>query len=67
MYRTYTLRDATLTSLREYDSGQGDDLPMEELSFDYKRINVESTSQDPQGGTPDTVSYCWILPTNKQC
>ena len=59
-YKTYTLSDAKVVKLREYASGQGADIPMMEIAFAYKKIDVQAE------GTPD-VQFCWSLTAASKC
>ena len=65
-FKTYTLTDVTIESLREYSVGFGTDTPTQEISFKFRKIN-SAFSGENQEGQPVNTSFCWDLAQAKKC
>jgi len=66
LYMKYTIRDSIVSMLRHGGSAEGEDpLPMEEVGFNYGKIEWEYTETDHKTGKPvGTVATNWDLTVN---
>ena len=67
VYKTYTLGDVTIDSLREYASGHQGDIPSVELSFKFRRLKSLYRREGKGGDAVETTQFCFNFATNNQC
>lgn len=66
-YMEYKMTDVIVTSVRPGGSGQGESVPLEEVSFSYGKIEWKYTQTKVEGGKgAGNVVAGWDLKTNKK-
>jgi len=66
-YMEYKMTDAIVTSVRPGGSGHGENVPLEEVSFSYGKIEWKYTQTKVEGGKGSgNVAGGWDLKTNKK-
>ncbi len=66
-YMEYKMTDVIVTSLRPGGSGDGEAVPLEEVSFNYGKIEWKYTKLDPHGGKPaGNIAAGWDLKLNRK-
>lgn len=66
-YMEYKMTDVMVTSFRPGGHSSGENLPLEEVSFAYGKIEWKYTSTDPSTGkAKGDVAAGWDLKTNKK-
>jgi type VI secretion system secreted protein Hcp len=64
-YMVYKMSDVVVTGVRPGGSSQGgDNVPLEEVSFAYSKIELEYTKIDAKGKAAGTVPAGWDLSKN---
>lgn len=62
----YTLSDVLVTSYQTGGSAEAEVVPMDQISLNFSKIQVEYTEQKPDGSAGGTVSAGWDVKTNKK-
>ncbi len=62
----YTLSDVLVTSYQTGGSVEADVVPMDQVSLNFSKIQVEYTEQKQDGSAGGTVSAGWDVKTNKK-
>jgi type VI secretion system secreted protein Hcp len=62
----YTLSDVLVTSYQTGGSGAEEVVPMDQVSLNFSKIQVDYTEQKPDGSAGGTLSAGWDVKTNKK-
>jgi type VI secretion system secreted protein Hcp len=63
-FLVFKVTDVLVSSYQTGGSAHGDTLPMDQISFDFERIEVEYRSQKPDGSLEAPVKAGWNLKSN---
>jgi type VI secretion system secreted protein Hcp len=62
----YTFSDLLVSSYQTGGSGHGDIVPVEQISLNYSKMEVEYKEQKPDGTLAGPIKAGWDLKTNKK-
>jgi len=64
-YYAYELKNVMVSSYSISANGQTDEIPMEEISFNFEEIKVTYTEYDNKGKSKGNVEYAWKVEEGK--
>jgi type VI secretion system secreted protein Hcp len=64
-YLTFKFQDVLVSSYQTGGSEQGDDVPFDQVSFNFAKIEVDYKLQRPDGSPGPSVKFGFDLKTNK--
>jgi type VI secretion system secreted protein Hcp len=65
-YLVYTLTDVLVSSYQEVGSS-GNEIPTDQVSFSYGKIDFSYRPQNPDGSLGSPVDACWDLHAERAC